>query len=77
MSEMEAAIIGALKLREKHGRHMHHSQCIHNLTPAEQVEMRGKTVEWWQKVIGSMPIQITPADWEIEAPNLLKEPSHD
>jgi len=73
MSDMEAVIIGALKLREKHGRHMHHSQCIHNLPPIEQIEMRGKTVEWWEKVIGSMPVQITPDDWEIEAPNLLKE----
>ena len=71
MSDMEKAILGALAMREKHGRHMHHAECIHNLTPAEQIEMRGKSVEWWMTVIGSMPVQITPDDWEIEAPHLL------
>lgn len=73
MSDMQAAIIGALRLREKHGRHMHHSECIHNLPPVEQIEMRGKTVEWWMNVVGSMPVQITSADWEIEAPHLLAD----
>lgn len=24
------------------GRHLHHSACIHNLPPAEQVELRGQ-----------------------------------
>lgn len=68
---MENAILGALALRAKHGRHMHHSQCIHNLTPEDQIEMRGKSVNWWMTVVGSMPVQITPDDWEIDPPNLL------
>lgn len=71
MADMEKAIIGALQLRAKHGRHMHHSECIHNMPPEEQIEMRGKSVEWWMAVVGSMPVQITPDDWEIEAPHLL------
>lgn len=65
---MERAILGALALREKNGRHMHHSECIHNLPPEEQIEMRGKTVEWWMAVVGSMPVQITPDEWEIVGP---------
>ena len=70
-ADMEKAILGALALRAKNGRHMHHSECIHNMPPEEQIEMRGKTVEWWMTVIGSMPVQITPDDWEIDAPHLL------
>ena len=70
---IERAIIGALRLREKHGRHMHHSQCIHNLPPQEQVAMRGRTVERWLEIHGSLPTQITPDQWEIDAPNLWVE----
>lgn len=49
-------------------RHQHHRNCIHNMPPEEQIEMRGKTVEWWTTVVGSLPVQITADDWEIEAP---------
>jgi hypothetical protein len=54
--------------REKHGRHLHHRDCIHNLPPERQVEMRGRTVEWWLAVIGPLPEQITPDQWETEPP---------
>lgn len=70
-SDIEKAVVGALQMRFKNGRHMHHSQCIHNLSPEDQIEMRGKSVEWWMTVIGSMPVRITSDDWEIDAPNLL------
>lgn len=79
MADYTPAIVAALRLREKHGRHMHHAECIHNMPPIEQVEMRGKTVGWWMTVVGSMPVQITPDEWEIAAPHLLdladQEPS--
>lgn len=52
------------KIEESGGRHLHHRDCIHNLTPEEQVTVRGKTVEWWQKWIGPLPEQITPDQWE-------------
>ncbi|MCF8784123.1 hypothetical protein [Rhodococcus ruber] len=48
------------------GRHLHHRDCIHNLPPEEQIAIRGKTVEWWMAIIGSMPVQITPDEWETE-----------
>lgn len=72
MTDIEQAITGALRLRAKNGRHMHHSQCIHNLTPDEQIEIRRRrfTREQYIEIVG-MPMQITPDDWEIEAPNLL------
>jgi hypothetical protein len=34
------------------------------------VEIRGKTVEWWTEVVGDLPEQITPGQWETEPPNL-------
>ena len=64
-------IRAALRKRDENGwRHLHHSACIHNLPPAEQVEMRGKTVEWWTKVIGPLPEQITPERWETDPPEV-------
>lgn len=71
--DIENAIIGALKLRDANGgRHLHHSQCIHNLTPDEQIELvrRRFTREQYIQIVG-MPVQITPDEWEIDPPNLL------
>jgi len=71
MSESVEQLIGAaLRRRLDTGQHLHHRDCIHNLTPREQIEMRGKTVEWWTRMIGSMPVQITSDDWE--APPLFE-----
>lgn len=57
----------AMKRREENGgRHLHHRNCIHNLPPEEQVALRGKSIEWWMAIVGSMPVQITPDDWESE-----------
>ena len=53
------------------GIHKHHKDCIHNLPPEEQIELRGESIEWWMKMVGSMPIQITPDEWE-ESP-LIKD----
>jgi hypothetical protein len=50
------------------GKHLHHRNCIHNLPPEEQVALRGKSVEWWTTVVGPMPVQITPDEWECEPP---------
>ena len=62
-------VLAALRKRDENGgQHLHHRDCIHNLPPAEQIAMRGKTVEWWKKVIGSLPTQITPDDWQTEPP---------
>ncbi len=61
-------IAWALNQRAEHGRHLHHSACIHNLAPERQVEIRGRTVEWWEQVIGPLPVQITPDQWECEPP---------
>jgi hypothetical protein len=64
---LKAAIIGALQKRaENGGRHLHHRDCIHNLPPEQQVEIRGKTVEWWTRMVGALPEQITPEQWETE-----------
>lgn len=68
MSETHELIETALRHRFTNGRHLHHRDCIHNLPPEEQVEMRGRTVEWWMAVHGSMPVQITPDQWECESP---------
>ncbi|WP_432679144.1 hypothetical protein ACRAJ3_09725 [Rhodococcus pyridinivorans] len=55
------------------GKHLHHRDCIHNLPPEEQITIRGKTVEWWMAMVGSMPEQITPDQWETEP--LIEEKS--
>ena len=57
------------KRAENDGRHLHHSACIHNLPPAEQVTVRGKTVEWWTTRVGPLPEQITPDQWETDPPD--------
>jgi hypothetical protein len=44
--------------------HRHHQHCIHNLTPDEQIAMRGRTREWWEAVGLALPVQITPEDWD-------------
>lgn len=62
-------IAAALRKRaENGGRHLHHRDCIHNLPPERQVEIRGKTVEWWTRIVGPLPAQITPDQWETEPP---------
>lgn len=67
MSNAADIVASALRKRaENGGRHRHHRDCIHNLTPERQVQMRGKTVEWWTRVIGPLPKQITPDDWETD-----------
>jgi hypothetical protein len=66
--EAVAFAVAGLRHRAATGRHAHHKHCIHNLTPEEQVAVRGRTVEWWTKVIGPLPEQIGPEDWEIEPP---------
>lgn len=69
MSTPEEIAIAALRKRaENGGRHLHHRDCIHNLTPEEQIEIRGKTVGWWMQVIGRMPVQISPEQWETDPP---------
>lgn len=65
MSEAQDIALTALRRRaESAGRHLHHRDCIHNLPPEEQIAMRGKTVDWWMRVIGELPEQITPERWE-------------
>lgn len=68
MSDMEEKVMVALRHRLANGRHLHHRDCIHNMPPEEQVAMRGKSVEWWTKMVGPLPVQITPDDWECESP---------
>jgi len=65
MADMVAAL---RKQHENGGRHLHHRDCIHNLPPEQQVTARGKTVEWWLALVGELPKQITPDDWETEPP---------
>lgn len=68
-SEARAIVAAALNKRaENGGRHLHHSECIHNLPPEQQIAMRGKTVDWWRQVIGDPPVQITPEQWETDPP---------
>ncbi len=65
MSEqLKQDMIAALKHRAANGRHLHHKDCIHNLPPEEQIAVRGRSVEWWMALHGSMPEQITPDQWE-------------
>lgn len=69
MSQARSVIASALRKRAENGeKHLHHSACIHNLSPEEQVAMRGKTVEWWTRVIGPLLEQITPEQWETTPP---------
>jgi hypothetical protein len=65
---MKRSMLKALRHRARHGRHLHHRDCIHNLPPEEQVRARGRSVEWWLQVIGPLPEQITPEQWECESP---------
>lgn len=66
-ADAEAIVMAALeRLIKNNWEHKHHQGCIHNLPPEEQIAMRGRTVEWWMTVIGPMPVQITPDDWEEE-----------
>lgn len=44
--------------------HRHHRHCIHNLTPDEQIGLRGRTREWWEAMGLPEPKQITPDEWE-------------
>lgn len=65
----EKALALVLRHREENGHlHLHHRDCIHNLPPEEQIRVRGKTVEWWMKIVGQMPKQITPEQWQCEPP---------
>lgn len=69
MTEPKELILAAIQKRaENGGRHLHHRDCIHNLPPVQQVEIRGKTVEWWTRMVGTLPEQITPEQWETEPP---------
>lgn len=53
-----------IQARLRGERHRHHPECIHNLTPDEQITLRGQTREWWERMGLPEPIQITPAEWE-------------
>jgi hypothetical protein len=46
--------------------HRHHAECIHNLTPDEQIRLRGRTRPWWEAMGLPEPTQITPAEWEAD-----------
>jgi hypothetical protein len=65
--DIKPIMAAALRKRAANGwRHLHHRDCIHNLPPEEQVAMRGRSVEWWTKVIGPLPEQITSDQWETD-----------
>lgn len=67
MNDASEIVAAALRKRaENGGRHLHHRDCIHNLAPEKQVTARAKTVEWWTRMIGDLPKQITPDQWETE-----------
>ncbi len=74
-SEVENLAAAALRHRFKNGRHLHHAACIHNLSPEIQVDIHGRSVDDWMKLHGSMPVQITPAEWECEPPFRDGEPA--
>lgn len=40
MSELEQKIATALEHRLANGRHLHHRDCIHNLPPEQQIDLR-------------------------------------
>ena len=44
--------------------HRHHKDCIHNLTPDEQIAIHGRTRDWWERMGLPEPAQITPDEWE-------------
>lgn len=71
-ADLEAQIATALRHRLATGRHLHHRSCIHNLPPEDQVALRRSTPEKYVALHGSMPVQITPDDWECESPLPLK-----
>jgi hypothetical protein len=73
--QIQRNIVMALRHRDTNGGHLHHRDCIHNLPPEEQVTVRGKTVEWWMRTIGPLPVQITPDEWETEPPNWVEVPN--
>lgn len=65
--DVQQLMMSALRKRSAQGgEHLHHRDCIHNLPPEEQIAIRGKTVEWWMAVVGSMPEQIAPDQWETD-----------
>lgn len=69
MSDAMDIVTAALRKRAKNGgKHLHHRDCIHNLPPEKQIAMRGKTVEWWTRMVGDLPKQITQEQWETEPP---------
>lgn len=74
-TELKTAIVAALRKQYANGgRHLHHRDCIHNLTPEQQVTVRGKTVEWWTRMVGALPEQITPEQWDTEPPEIGAAP---
>lgn len=58
-----ASVLTESEWRRLEREHVHFRGCIHNMPPEEQIEARGKTVEWWMRVVGAMPAQITEADY--------------
>lgn len=48
--------------------HRHHPDCIHNLTPDEQIALRKYTREEWGALGFLEPRQITPDQWEADGP---------
>lgn len=84
-TDVERLVSAALERRISNGWvHKHHKGCIHNLPPEEQIEIRsyrgnGKrwTREEYLASAGSMPVQITEADWEEEPLALTAKESPD
>jgi hypothetical protein len=69
-TEPSADVLAAFRKRaDNGGRHLHHRDCIHNLRPEQQINLRGKTVDWWLKMVGPLPVQITSGDWVTEPPH--------